>query len=57
MEQLLLAAAALACPVGMGAMMFLMMRPSRGTDMPEREEMTRLRAEVDQLKSERQHHI
>ncbi|MBY0289328.1 MAG: hypothetical protein K2X52_19640 [Mycobacteriaceae bacterium] len=57
MEQLLLAAAALACPVGMGLMMFLMMRPSHGTDMAEREEMTRLRAEVDQLKSERQHHI
>lgn len=34
-----------------------MMRRSRGTDMPEREEMTRLRAEVDQLKSERQRHI
>ncbi|MCV7153585.1 hypothetical protein [Mycolicibacterium pyrenivorans] len=57
MEQLLSAAAALACPVGMGAMMFLMMRPSHGTDMPEREEMTRLRAEVDQLKFERQQHI
>lgn len=57
MEQLLLAAAALACPVGMGAMMFMMMRRSHGADMAEGEEMTRLRAEVDQLKSERQHHI
>lgn len=57
MDQLLLAAAALACPIGMGVMMFLMRRPSHGTDMPEREEMTRLRAEVDQLKSGRQHHI
>ncbi len=57
MEHLLLAGAALACPIGMGAMMFMVMRSSHGTDMPDREKITRLRAEIDQLKSERQHHI
>lgn len=53
MDHLLLAIAALACPVGMGAMMFTMMRRSHGTDMVRREEMTRLRAEIDGLKTER----
>ncbi len=54
MEQLFYAVALLACPLGMGLMMFFMMRPrhaapaaSGGQD----DELTRLRAEVDQLKT------
>jgi len=59
MEQLLYSLALLACPVGMGAMMWMMMRkPSHQQGGPSQqgasggsEELTRLRAEVDQLRA------
>lgn len=56
MDQLLLAAAVLACPAGMGLMMWMMMRGNRTTDA-ERQEITRLQAEIDRLKSEREHNL
>ncbi len=54
MEQLFYALVLLACPVGMGLMMFFMMRhPSQNTASTSgaQNEVTRLRAEVDQLKA------
>ncbi len=54
MEQLFYALAVLACPVGMGLMMFFMMRrPSQNTPPTSAgtDELTRLRAEIDQLKA------
>jgi len=54
MEQLFYALAVLACPVGMGLMMFFMMRrPSQSTAPSSggQDELTRLRAEIDQLKA------
>jgi hypothetical protein len=56
MEQLLLAAAVLACPIGMGAMMWMMMRSDRRTNA-DQDEIRRLQAEIDQLKSGRQRNI
>lgn len=59
MAQLLYPLAILACPVGMGLMMWMMMRGGKSTDTaaqdPTRtgaDELTRLRAEVDQLRAE-----
>ncbi|EGD42844.1 hypothetical protein ACFVJS_10585 [Nocardioides sp. NPDC057772] len=54
MTQLLYSVAILACPVGMGLMMFFMMRRSGGhTSAPpaNEQELARLRAELDQLKA------
>lgn len=56
MSELFYAVALLACPVGMGAMMWFMMRSSNhGAGNPAGnaggDEMTRLRAEVDQLRA------
>ena len=54
MEQFFYAMAVLACPVGMGLMMFFMMRrPSQPTSPTSggQDELTRLRAEIDQLKA------
>lgn len=58
MESLLLMVAVLACPVGMGLMMWMMGRGARkgtrenaGDDKSS--QMQELRAEVDQLKAER----
>lgn len=64
MEQLLYSLALLACPVGMGAMMWMMMRkPSGQQGAPGQqgasggsEELTRLRAEVDQLRAAQRDH-
>lgn len=55
MDTLLLAAAALACPIGMGAMMVMMMRGQRRGEptSPEQREVNRLQAEIDQLEADR----
>lgn len=66
MEALLLGLAVLACPVGMGAMMWFMMRGSGSQgagsqrsgsqdDQAAAAEVARLRAEVDQLRASREH--
>ncbi|GAA2027301.1 hypothetical protein GCM10009740_16260 [Terrabacter terrae] len=66
MESLLIAVAALACPVGMGLMMWLMMRGQRhdhagqdghvtqgARDGQAVTQLQQLRAEIEQLKAER----
>lgn len=60
MESLLYGIAVLACPVGMGVMMWMMMRGHRNTDTAagqggdaNAEQVAQLRAEIDQLKSDR----
>ncbi|WP_328478444.1 hypothetical protein OHS71_08515 [Streptomyces sp. NBC_00377] len=56
MENLLYILPALACPIGMGLMMWLMMRPKHGaqTDSTaDRQELVRLRKEIDALRDER----
>lgn len=61
MEALLFGLAVLACPVGMGVMMWFMMRGSgsKGSgsqgDQVATHEVARLRAEVDQLRAAREH--
>lgn len=52
MSELLLTAAALACPIGMGAMMWMMMRGRPPGEATDAQEMRRLKAEIDLLKSE-----
>jgi hypothetical protein len=54
MDKLLFLLPVLACPVGMGLMMWFMMRPHRQTSDTGRDtdaEVARLRAEVDQLRA------
>ncbi len=55
MQTLLYGLAVLACPVGMGAMMWMMMRGQRrGPDgTGGQQQVDQLRAEIDQLKTER----
>ena len=57
MQSLLLAVAVLACPVGMGLMMWMMMRGQSAStasgDDHGRQEIQALRAEIEQLKGER----
>lgn len=57
MEALLLGIAALACPVGMGLMMWLMMRGQKrdagDTRDDEQQQVEQLRAEIEQLKADR----
>ncbi len=58
MEALLLGLAVLACPVGMGVMMWFMMRGSgsqQSGSQGDQAEVARLRAEVDQLRASREH--
>lgn len=59
MAQLLYPLALLACPVGMGLMMWLMMRSGKSpgtaaqnSTCSSSDELARLRAEVDQLRAE-----
>ena len=55
MENLLYILPVLACPVGMGLMMWFMMRPKQGTQTSpasDRQELVRLREEIDALRSE-----
>ncbi|WP_164909429.1 MULTISPECIES: hypothetical protein [Mycobacteriaceae] len=47
------AAAVLACPLVMGAMMWMMMRAPGESNTAERQELRALRTEIDQLKSGR----
>jgi hypothetical protein len=52
MTRLLYSLAVLACPVGMGAMMWMMMR-GRGEQPPPRDdELARLRTEIETLKAQ-----
>lgn len=55
MSEALYALALLACPVGMGAMMWFMMRGSKSSPAQakptEEAELVKLRAEVDQLRA------
>jgi hypothetical protein len=61
MQTLLLGLAALACPVGMGAMMWMMMRGGNkggnknaaDTGSQGQQQLEQLRSEIDQLKAER----
>lgn len=50
--QALTALAVLACPVGMGAMMWLMMRRPAAPPGEPGQEVARLRAELDQLQGD-----
>ncbi|ALV33063.1 hypothetical protein [Streptomyces sp. CdTB01] len=55
MQNLLYILPALACPVGMGLMMWFMMRPKHGAQTDptaDRQELVRLRKEIDALRSE-----
>lgn len=57
MTELLYTLALLACPLGMGAMMWFMMRGGKRSQasapVAEAEELRRLRAELDELREER----
>jgi len=58
MDKLLYLLPALACPVGMGLMMWLMMRPKHGaqpTPTADQQELLRLRKEIDALRTQRNH--
>jgi hypothetical protein len=58
MQSLLLGVAVLACPAGMGLMMWMMMRgqgkdAAAGEDHGSQQEVQALRAEIEQLKAQR----
>lgn len=60
MQNLLFILPALACPLGMGAMMFFMMRPVTKRQQPhpadpQDQEIAQLREQVAQLRAEREH--
>lgn len=58
MSESLYALAVLACPVGMGAMMWMMMRdhrkPAEADTVIKQAEVTALRAQLDQLQAQQQ---
>lgn len=54
MSQFLVAVAPLACPIGMGLMMWMMMRGDHGSAGAEQPDMAQLRAEVAELKATRE---
>jgi hypothetical protein len=56
MQALFLGVAVLACPIGMGLMMWLMMRGGRNKasgDTGGQHQVAQLRAEIDELKADR----
>lgn len=54
MQSLLWGVAVLACPVGMGVMMWMMMRGhGQGTGEVSERQVAHLRAEIDQLQADR----
>lgn len=57
MQQLLYVLPALACPVGMGVMMWMMMRPKKDQATPpptvQEQELARLRNEIAALRDDR----
>ncbi|WP_326718717.1 hypothetical protein OHT59_03795 [Streptomyces sp. NBC_00243] len=56
MDKLLYILPALACPIGMGLMMWFMMRPKHGAQThpgTDGQELLRLRKEIDALRDER----
>jgi len=55
MPDLIYLLAVLACPIAMGAMMLVMMRGNRSHQAPtgNADEVSRLRAEIEQLRAER----
>jgi hypothetical protein len=57
MQALFLGVAALACPVGMGAMMWMMMRGKNNTTAPagsqSQQQVDQLRTEIEALNAER----
>lgn len=61
MDNVLYLLPVLACPVGMGLMMWLMMRPKHGAQThpgadADRQELLRLRKEIDALRADRTPH-
>ncbi len=55
MQSLFLGIAALACPVGMGFMMWMMSRGQHKDNDNSTQQVAQLRAEIDQLKADRAH--
>ncbi len=56
MPESLYALALLACPLGMGAMMWMMMRGNKSSDVTgaaEQAELTAMRARIDQLEADK----
>ncbi|AWK76807.1 hypothetical protein CBI38_35965 (plasmid) [Rhodococcus oxybenzonivorans] len=56
MQQLLLGVAVLACPIGMGLMMWMMMRGGQNKgadDASEQQQLRQLREEINALKADR----
>lgn len=57
MREFLVAIAPLACPVGMGLMLWMMMRGNHSGTEAERPEVAQLRAEIAELKAAREHQL